>query len=421
MGAAQLSRDTEPSRRSILLAAGLSLIAATTSARPADRVLPDATDATTYATLVFRYASDEHAAAVDEARRLTAAELRRRLDWLLSLRENARGPGSAQVSKVSWCPPCSQRDAWERFPLLSAVLLHAEAAWPTPATGRLGRDDLSPAGDQLSMALNLAQLLPERASGKESAVGFFVAVGYRMQDQGNLAAARSWTGEGLRRFPRDPLLLLAAGTMDEALAEVGYASPSQEGRMAERREAAPGLYGRPAAPLDARVAESSATRISDSLDRAAQLFQAALDAQPDLHEARLRLGRVEWQKGHRTEAERLYRQVLAAESSAEMRYLAQLFLGRLQEDQGLFDDAASSYRAALALDPDSQTALLALSHALYQLGAEQDSQDLVEQSLALAGRRKRSDVFGAYFWGRSASYRALWEALRAAARKEAQP
>jgi tetratricopeptide (TPR) repeat protein len=234
------------------------------------------------------------------------------------------------------------------------------------------------------MARSLAEPLAERAGGQESAARFFLAVGYRLLDQGDIQAAQHWTEDGLTRVPRDPLLLLAAGTIEETLAVVGYASRHRR-------------------------------------NRAARLFQAALDVQGDLHEARLRLGRVEWEKGHRAEAERHYREVLAAESGAETRYLAELFLGRIQEDRGLFGDAASSYRAALALDPESQTALLALSHALYRQGADEASREPVERSLALAGSRKRADVFGTYAWGRSASYCAVWESLRAAARKEAQP
>ncbi len=379
-------RDARPATRSILLAAALSLMAGTATARPADSnlpALPDTAAAAAYAKLVFRYAAGEHSAAVAEARRLTTEELRFRRDWLLRLRKSAAEEGRAaergiipdpvdRESGASWCPACSLRKAWERFPLSSAVLMHGEASWSAPD------------GDQLQMALDLAQLLPERDGGKETAVAFFLAVGYRMQNQGDIEAARSWMSEGLKRFPREPLLLLAAGTIQETLAAVGYA-PSYR------------------------------------LDRAARLFQAARDAQPDLHEARLRLGRVEWRKGRPAQAERLYREVLAAESGAEMRYLAQLFLGRIQEDQGLFDEAASSYRAALALDPEAQTALLALSHALYRLGAEQESRDLVERSVVLAGSRKRVDVFGAYFLGRSGAHEAVWEWLRAAARREAQP
>jgi len=392
-----MSRSAGPARRSILLAAALAVMASVATAQQADSFIPEppsiarqledpasAAYAAAYVRLVFRYAAGEHKAAIAEARHLTAPELRRQLDWLLWLKESEEAerhdaawqiPARELISGLPWCPACSYRDAWERFPLLSAVLMHGEAAWSTPGT---------PDADQLSMARSLAQPLAERAGGKESAARFFLAVGYRFLDQGDIEAARIWTGEGLKHSPRDPSLLLAAGTIEETLALVGYASRYRRGR-------------------------------------AARLFQTALDVQPDLHEARLRLGRVEWQRGHRAKAERLYREVLAAESGAELRYLAQLFLGRIQEDQGLFDAAASSYRAALALDPESQTALLALSHSLYRLGADEDSRDLVERSLALVGNRKRTDVFGAYSWGRSASYEVVWESLRAAARKEVQP
>jgi tetratricopeptide (TPR) repeat protein len=387
-----MSRGAGPARAWILLAAGLSLLAARAATAQQAAVVADPQAAgqpedranAAHAALVFRYAAGEQAAAASEARRLTAQDLRRRLDWLLGLRENAESerrdaawqqPARELMTGLPWCPACSSRGAWERFPLLSAVLLHGEAAWSPSAT---------PDGGQLAMAIDLARLLAARAGGKERAARFCLAIGYRMLDEGKIEEAQSWTAEGRKHLPNDPLLLLAAGTIEETLAAVGYAEGYRRGR-------------------------------------AARLFRAALDVQPDLHEARLRLGRVEWQRRHRDQAERLYRQVLAAESGAQMRYLAQLFLGRLQEDQGLLEDAASSYRAALALDPEAQTALLALSHALHRLGAEQESRDLVERSLALAGSRERADVFGTYAWGRSASYDEVWESLRVAARKEAQP
>src|SRR5262249_14899868 len=95
-----------------------------------------------------------------------------------------------------------------------------------------------------------------------------------------------------------------------------------------------------------------------ALHDAEQHFRAALAAQPDRMEARLRLGHVLQQRNGFTEA-RTTLQPLVDVSDGRIAYLALLFLGGVEDGDGHADAALAAYDRAAALLPTGQAARLA--------------------------------------------------------------
>ena len=96
------------------------------------------------------------------------------------------------------------------------------------------------------------------------------------------------------------------------------------------------------------------------LDRAEQLFRRALQHDPTLAEARVRLARLTAQHGQHAEAIDLLNGALAANPPDDVRYLALMALGDEEQAIGRRADARSRYEAAAALFPTAQSPLLAL-------------------------------------------------------------
>src|SRR5258705_2940316 len=108
--------------------------------------------------------------------------------------------------------------------------------------------------------------------------------------------------------------------------------------------------------------------IAGDLKEAESAYRKALAAQPDLVEARLRLGRVLTLRGDFDGALR----ELAALRSIEdggFRYLAHLFSGDALERCGRSPAAEQRYIAAFAALPEGQSARLALAHLRHAAGA----------------------------------------------------
>jgi tetratricopeptide (TPR) repeat protein len=104
-----------------------------------------------------------------------------------------------------------------------------------------------------------------------------------------------------------------------------------------------------------------------SLERAEAAYRAALSDAPDLHEARVRLGRV-------LTLEKRYDDALAvladlpAGVEGGYRFLAALFEGDARERQADLDGAAAAYSRAIAIMPHAESATLALAHLRHAQG-----------------------------------------------------
>jgi tetratricopeptide (TPR) repeat protein len=98
------------------------------------------------------------------------------------------------------------------------------------------------------------------------------------------------------------------------------------------------------------------------LGQAQLLLQQALQADPSLSEALLRLGRVTGLLGNHDEAIAELKKAAAALTDPQLQYYDALFLGHEQEALGHADAAREQFERAAMLYPTAQSPLLALSH-----------------------------------------------------------
>jgi tetratricopeptide (TPR) repeat protein len=133
---------------------------------------------------------------------------------------------------------------------------------------------------------------------------------------------------------------------------------------------------------------------------------------PELHEARVRLGRVLWTLGKPAEARAALETTIQRAQEPWVAYLAHLFLGRVLEDSKDLPGAAEHYRAALAIDPRAQAAALALSEALFLQGEEGESRQVMEEALRQAPRPQPRDPYLSYRLGHANQAEEMLEALR---------
>ena len=110
------------------------------------------------------------------------------------------------------------------------------------------------------------------------------------------------------------------------------------------------------------------SQFKGDLKDAERAYRNALSAQPDLVEARLRLGRVLTLHGDTEGAVRILAEI-GEGSEGAYRYLARMFEGDLCERRGDAAEAERRYLAATALLPRAQSAYMALGHLRHSMGA----------------------------------------------------
>ena len=177
---------------------------------------------------------------------------------------------------------------------------------------------------------------------------------------------------GLRRFPDDPVLLFFSACEHEA-----FASPQIQALL----QAAP-------APRGMRYVMQAA---GPELAAAERLFRRALERDPTLVEARVRLARVLRQRGRLDEAATLLRAAVASSLETPLGYYAQLFLGDVEEALGRDDAAGAAYRAAALLMPDAQSPHLALAGLERRAGRREAAQAQMAALLAVAHDAEGAD------------------------------
>ena len=197
-------------------------------------------------------------------------------------------------------------------------------------------------------------------------------------------------GSGLRRFPDDPLLLFFSACEHEA-----YASPQIQALI----QAAP-------APQGMRYVMQAA---GPELATAERLFRHALERDPSLVEARVRLARVLRQRGRLDEAASLLRTAVAAPLESAARLLRLPVSRRCRGGPRPRRRRAAAYHAAARLMPTAQSPHLALA-GLERRAGRRDAA-LAEMTALLEPVRDRNgaDPWWAYIaiQGRDAEARML--------------
>jgi len=244
---------------------------------------------------------------------------------------------------------------------------------PRPGASRCG------VTDEEEQARAIADVASARPDSQAFARRWFAAMALRSQWMLCLADVRSWTQAGLKRHPRDPVLLLAAG-------------------LAEETEAAFGRRVNVAQLNEMRSAAVQSNRIDRDLGEARRWFADALAADPEQHEARLRLGRTLFLQGKADEGSAELARVAGAAQDPGLVYLAHLFLARIHDQAGRPSDAERAYRAALVADPAGQAAAFGLAQLLGRADGDA-GRDLLLQALARAPRTGRRDAYMSYHLG----------------------
>lgn len=293
-------------------------------------------------------------------------------------------------------------------PLLSArtddrMLSFAAIAHTELAFGQMNLRQETPARAHLDMARGLLALLPEDVPPPGLKRRWYLAVGCRYRRDFELDEARRWLRQGLEAFPQAASLRLALGSADEIMATFrNVVCPSAAecpgGRARERYLAV---------EWDRQVLATSAE----------QHYRQALEAEPELLEARLRLGRLLWRHASKERGLAGLRRAAEQAAQGDLAYLAHLFLGAALQDHGSSADAIAHYRAALGLREDGQAARLALAHALRLAGDRGGEREtllpLFDPPGSDAAREPRMDPWWLYASGPQECGDSQWRALRA--------
>jgi hypothetical protein len=122
-------------------------------------------------------------------------------------------------------------------------------------------------------------------------------------------------------------------------------------------------------------------------------YLRALERDPSLVEARLRLGRVRFLRSDRKQAELELRRALAEATTLRQRYLAHLFLGELAQVVKDYPRARSEYEAARELAPKHQAPYIAIGF-VDQLSGASAGLEAVATAAARSGDDERDPWWG---------------------------
>jgi tetratricopeptide (TPR) repeat protein len=190
---------------------------------------------------------------------------------------------------------------------------------------------------------------------------WYAAAVSRLQGLVELRLAPALVTRGLVRFPADPDLLLARGSLVEtrlALAQVDASLASLLYSSEIRR------------------------RWRDQLSDAARDFEQAVQSAGPASEAAVRLARVRLLEGQPERARDLLNRVLASDARVQLRYLALLFRAAAAEQSGDVQAATHDYEAAVDSMPGAQVPMLALGRIADEHNQPSDSRKWVERALS---------------------------------------
>lgn len=246
-------------------------------------------------------------------------------------------------------------------------------------------------------AAHAAQLLMLDPAGTDFVRRWSIAIALQDHWDGCFADALRWIDTGARWFPNDAQVLLVRGALHETIAALPSPLPRLSAVTTQRSQQA--------------IFAANAER-AHLLNEARRSLERAVDVDPALELARLRLGRILWRLGKGEAARVALESVLARSRDDAVVHLAHLFIARVHQDAGRHDAALREYRAALELEPTSQAAAMGLSDALQLAGEAEAARAAVERALVEAGRRPHPQPFWEYAFGNSRHAAELLDRLR---------
>jgi tetratricopeptide (TPR) repeat protein len=163
-----------------------------------------------------------------------------------------------------------------------------------------------------------------------------------LQLRGDLAQIQAPLARAQQRFPQDPLVALALGSLHEASAAPNALVEASAGRQGS---------------LERWRQEERAFR----LEQAQTAYRQAIALDPTLAEAHLRLGHVLLLTGKVDEADAAFARASAETGDRRWRYLAEMLRADGADARGDRAAARRHYQAATDAWPDAQSPVLALS------------------------------------------------------------
>jgi len=231
-----------------------------------------------------------------------------------------------------------------------------------------GRLSPQPNNPHWEYALRLINEISPSPSKDPMAKQWYVATTAYMLSIRHLAYARKNIDSALKKYPSDSRILLYAGALHET-----WASPvSQNIQLPPSREPA----------FESKEKE---------LKQARELYLKAIEEDPDVAEAHLRLGRVLGLLGHPPQAIVELRHAAALSQDRQLSYYASLYLGYEFEMISRFKEARDQYERAAMLYPSAQSPLLALSHLSLSEDNTADAIKTIQEVFTLPRINRKED------------------------------
>jgi tetratricopeptide (TPR) repeat protein len=179
--------------------------------------------------------------------------------------------------------------------------------------------------------------------------------------------------QALEIFPNDPMLLFYAGALHES-----YASPKSQNAIP---------------PSGTQFLYKNRKK---ELELARQYLDNSIQANPDFHEAHLRLGRILGLSGDHKSAIKELQKADAAPVNSKLQYYASLFLGIEFASLGQNDKARESFHRASNLFPAAQAPLLAASLLARSSGDFDSSLEYLQKVFSLPQDVQQNDPWWEY-------------------------
>ena len=228
-----------------------------------------------------------------------------------------------------------------------------------------------------------------------------------LQEDGHFGFLHTHVNAGLSMLGDDAVLLMYRAAMRQA-----FADPRLQ-MFARRRPAGVERFAHPDSGSIGLAALPQQT--SFELDQAARDLRRALELDPELVEARIRLAHVLGDKGRHDEAATLLRPVMGASLPQFLEYYGALVLGRAEERLGRLTEARAAFERAARSVPEAQVPRVALSRLALLEGRSSEALAALLQDASARGRASE-DPWWWYFRSHEPDARALIAVMREAER-----